>query len=159
MVGRWFMMFIGTFFSISPALVYWLAGYISFGGGQNVAGGVLHAITIGDIVAFTTLQSRLFFPIGQLLNVQIDIQGALALFDRIFEYLDLPLEITDRPGAKALKPEMVRGQIVFQDVSFTYQKAEHNGKNGNEPAPEIEEDKKQPGKRAFRERLISPGSR
>ncbi len=158
MVGRWFFMFIGTFFSVMPALVYWLAGYITFGGGFAHSG-ALHAITIGDIVAFTTLQSRLFFPIGQLLNVQIDIQGALALFDRIFEYLDLPLEITDRPGAKALKPEMVRGQIVFQDVSFTYQKAEQNGKNGNEPAPEIEEDKKQPGKRAFRERLISPGSR
>src|SRR5690348_12033005 len=125
MVGRWFFMFIGTFFSIMPALVYWLAGYITFGGGF-AHNGVLQAITIGDIVAFTTLQSRLFLPIGQLLNVQVDIQGALALFDRIFEYLDLPLEITDRPGAKALKPETVQGQIMFQDVSFTYQKAEKN---------------------------------
>ncbi len=120
MVGRWFMMFIGTFFSISPALVYWLAGYISFGGGQNVAGGVLHAITIGDIVAFTTLQSRLYFPIGQLLSVQVDIQGALALFDRIFEYLDLPLEITDKPGALPLKPEQVQGRLTFRNVNFSY---------------------------------------
>jgi ATP-binding cassette subfamily B protein len=157
MVGRWFFMFIGTFFSVMPALVYWLAGYITFGGGF-AHNGVLQAITIGDIVAFTTLQSRLFFPIGQLLNVQVDIQGALALFDRIFEYLDLPLEITDRPGAKALKPETVRGQIIFQDVSFTYQKAEKNGKNGNVPPPETEEDKKQPGKGTLREKLISPNT-
>jgi ATP-binding cassette subfamily B protein len=120
MVGRWFMMFIGTFFSISPALVYWLAGYITFGGGQGVAGGALHAITIGDIVAFTTLQSRLYFPIGQLLNVQVDIQGALALFDRIFEYLDLPLEITDKPGALPLKPEEVQGRLTFRGVNFRY---------------------------------------
>ncbi len=158
MVGRWFFMFIGTFFSVMPALVYWLAGYITFGGGFAHSG-VLHAITIGDIVAFTTLQSRLFFPIGQLLNVQVDIQGALALFDRIFEYLDLPLEITDRPGAKALKPETVRGQIIFQDVSFTYQKAEQNGKISVEPLSQTEEDSKQPEKSAFRERLISPSSR
>jgi ATP-binding cassette subfamily B protein len=121
MVGRWFMMFIGTFFSISPALVYWLAGYITFGGGAH-SGGFLHAITIGDIVAFTTLQSRLFFPIGQLLSVQVDIQGALALFDRIFEYLDLPLEITDRPGARALKPQETQGRLTFQGVSFSYSK-------------------------------------
>src|SRR5579859_205637 len=121
LVGRWFMMFVGTFFSVTPALVYWLAGYITFGPGAQ-SGGVLHAITIGDIVAFTTLQSRLFCPIGQLLSVQVDIQGALALFDRIFEYLDLPLEITDKPGALALKPETVEGRLVFRDVNFSYSK-------------------------------------
>lgn len=119
MIGRWFFMFIGTFFSITPALVYWLAGSITFGGLSHVP--FLRAITIGDIVAFTTLQSRLFFPIGQLLNVQVDIQGALALFDRIFEYLDLPLEITDEPGALALKPEEVRGHVAFRDVTFRYE--------------------------------------
>ena len=59
---------------------------------------------IGTLVAFTTLQSRLFFPIGQLLNVQVEIQGALALFDRVFEYLDMPHEITDKPDALALDP-------------------------------------------------------
>ena len=155
MVGRWFFMFIGTFFSVMPALVYWVAGYITFGGGF-AHNGVLHAITIGDVVAFTTLQSRLFFPIGQLLNVQVDIQGALALFDRIFEYLDLPLEITNRPGAKALKPATMQGQIAFQDVSFTYEKAEKNGAQGSEPQIKQEEDKKQPGKWLFRDRSLSP---
>ncbi|HEY7349992.1 MAG TPA: ABC transporter ATP-binding protein [Ktedonobacterales bacterium] len=141
MVGRWFMMFIGTFFSISPALVYWLAGYITFGGaGSN---SILHTITIGDIVAFTTLQSRLFFPIGQLLSMQVDIQGALALFDRIFEYLDLPLEITDKPGALALKPEAVQGRLAFRSVTFQYRKqtedeqannAANDQQNGQNPA-------------------------
>ena len=68
------------------------------------------APTAGDIVAFTTLQSRLFFPMGQLLNVQVEIQGSLALFDRIFEYLDLDPEITDAPDAIALEPaEVARG--------------------------------------------------
>ena len=62
------------------------------------------APTIGDIVAFTTLQSRLFFPLGQLLNVQVEIQGALALFDRIFEYLEMDPEIVDAPDAVALEP-------------------------------------------------------
>ncbi|HLW02268.1 MAG TPA: ABC transporter ATP-binding protein [Ktedonobacterales bacterium] len=123
MVGRWFMMFVGTFFSISPALVYWLAGYITFGGGSH-SGGVLQAITIGDIVAFTTLQSRLYFPIGQLLSMQVDIQGALALFDRIFEYLDLPLEIVDKPDALALQPEAMQGKVTFRDVTFQYRKDE-----------------------------------
>src|SRR5213082_3507737 len=76
--------------------------------------------TIGDIVAFTTLQSRLFFPIGQLLNVQVEIQGAFALFDRIFEYLDLPIEITDRPNAIALTSDRVEGYVAYDDVSFRY---------------------------------------
>jgi len=61
------------------------------------------SISLGGIVAFTTLQSRLLFPIGQLLNIQIDVQGALALFDRIFEYLDLPLKFTISPKPYNLK--------------------------------------------------------
>jgi len=113
MVGRWFFMIVGTVFSITPALVYWLAGYLSINGAPS-------APTIGDIVAFTTLQSRLFFPLGQLLNVQVEVQGALALFDRIFEYLDLPVEIEDAPNAVALEADKVRGRIRFRHVSFRY---------------------------------------
>jgi ATP-binding cassette subfamily B protein len=116
MVGRWFFMSISTFFSIMPALVYWLAGYLSFGRGHPVTG----AVTVGTLVAFTTLQSRIFFPIGQLLSVQVELQGALALFDRIFEYLDMPHEITDRPGAIRLEPGSVRGEVAFDDVTFRY---------------------------------------
>ena len=113
MVGRWFFMIIGTIFSITPAFVYWLAGYLAI---QNDP----TAPTIGDIVAFTTLQSRLFFPLGQLLNVQVEIQGALALFDRIFEYLEMDPEIVDAPDAVALDPTAVRGSVRLRDVSFRY---------------------------------------
>jgi ATP-binding cassette, subfamily B, bacterial len=113
MVGRWFFMIIGTIFSITPAFVYWLAGYLTIQGDPS-------APTIGDIVAFTTLQSRLFFPLGQLLNVQVEIQGALALFDRIFEYLEMDPEIVDAPDAVALDPTRVTGRVRFHDVSFRY---------------------------------------
>jgi len=113
MIGRWFFMFIGVFFSITPAIVYLVAGL-------QIIHNTHAAITLGGIVAFTTLQSRLFFPIGQLLNIQVDVQGALALFDRIFEYLDLPIEIQDKPKALRLKVNEVRGEINFNDVSFTY---------------------------------------
>jgi ATP-binding cassette subfamily B protein len=113
MVGRWFFMIVGTVFSITPAFVYWLAGWLSFNGDPS-------APTIGDIVAFTTLQSRLFFPLGSLLNVQVEIQGALALFDRIFEYLDLDPVIVDAPDAIDLAAQPVAGRIRFRGVSFTY---------------------------------------
>jgi ATP-binding cassette subfamily B protein len=113
MVGRWFFMIVGTVFSITPAFVYWLAGWLAINGDPS-------APTIGDIVAFTTLQSRLFFPLGQLLNVQVEIQGALALFDRIFEYLELDPVIVDAPDAIDLAATPVAGRIRFRDVSFTY---------------------------------------
>jgi ATP-binding cassette subfamily B protein len=112
MIGRWFFMFIGIFFSITPAIVYLVAG-------TQIIRNPL-SFSIGGIVAFTTLQSRLFFPVGQLLSIQVDVQGALALFDRIFEYLDLPIEIQNKPKALQLKVNNVRGEINFKDVSFTY---------------------------------------
>src|SRR5438128_6712508 len=134
MIGRWFFMFIGIFFSITPAIVYLVAGT------QIIHNPVNTSISLGGIVAFTTLQSRLFFPIGQLLNIQIDVQGALALFDRIFEYLDLPIEIKDKPKALQLKANDVRGEINFKDVSFTYKNDDYGllkviarpEQNGNE---------------------------
>jgi ATP-binding cassette subfamily B protein len=112
MIGRWFFMIIGTFFSITPAFVYWYAGLQIIGGNA--------ALTIGDIVAFTALQSRLFFPLGQMLNVQVEIQVAFALFDRIFEYLDLPVDIADRQDAVTLDPKQARGHVSFRHVSFRY---------------------------------------
>jgi ATP-binding cassette, subfamily B, bacterial len=113
MVGRWFFMIIGTIFSITPAFVYWLAGTLAINHDRS-------APTIGDIVAFTTLQSRLFFPLGQLLNVQVEIQGALALFDRIFEYLEMDPGIVDAPDAIELRSDTIQGRIRFRDVSFRY---------------------------------------
>ena len=112
MAGRWFFAIIGTFFAITPAFVYWYAGVQIIGGGA--------ALTIGDVVAFTTLQARLFFPLGQMLNVQVELQRAMALFDRIFEYLDLPVDIAEREGAIAFDPERVQGRVAYSHVSFQY---------------------------------------
>jgi ATP-binding cassette subfamily B protein len=118
MVGRWFFMIVGTIFSITPAFVYWLAGYLAINHASN-------APTVGDIVAFTTLQSRLFFPMGQLLNIQVEIQGGLALFDRIFEYLEMQPSIVDAADAVDLDAAPVRGRIRFDHVSFAYPAAAH----------------------------------
>jgi ATP-binding cassette subfamily B protein len=93
-----------------PALVYWFAGYTIAQGNA--------AITIGTVVAFTTLQTRLFFPLQSLLSVGIDIQTSLALFHRIFEYLDLPVDIAEREDAYEL--DDVRGELRFEGVSFGY---------------------------------------
>src|SRR5918992_407319 len=108
MAGRWVMASIQTSFSVMPALVYWFAGQPFLGA----------SISLGTVVAFTTLQTRLFFPVGSLLTVQIDVQTSLALFDRIFEYLDLPMEIRERPDAKPLPA--CRGDISFERVWFRY---------------------------------------
>jgi ATP-binding cassette subfamily B protein len=112
MAGRWRMASVQMSFAIMPAAVYWFAG-------QSIAGGS-HAISIGTLVAFTTLQTRLFFPIQSLLSVGVDVQSSLALFDRIFEYLDLPVDISEREGAVRLDPTTVRGAISFHDVGFAY---------------------------------------
>ena len=116
MVGRYFFAMIGIFFSITPAIVYLVAGLViqKQGIGQTT-------IQAGTIAAFTTLQSRLFFPIGQMLQVSVEIQASMALFDRIFEYLDMPLEIEDSPDAVALPKGAVGGGVAFRDVSFRYE--------------------------------------
>jgi len=128
MIGRWFFMFISTFFSIMPAVVYLVAG-LQIINKQSIFG---VGMTFGTIVAFTTLQSRIFMPLGQLLQVQVDIQGALALFDRIFEYLDIPVDIQDAPHARVLKPEQIRGEVTFKDVSFTYKRDDTSQARGSE---------------------------
>jgi ATP-binding cassette subfamily B protein len=116
MVGRGFFSLVQIFFSITPAFVYLLGGFLLLHGGYSGSAAEL----TGTIVAFTTLQSRLFFPMGQLLNVNVEIQSSLALFDRIFEYLDLEREITDRDGAIELDHSEVRGEVRLRDVWFRY---------------------------------------
>jgi len=108
MTGRWMMAAIQMTFAVMPALVYWFAGWTQARGTA--------VISIGTLVAFTTLQTRLFFPIGSLLGVQLDVQSSLALFDRIFEYLDQPIDIVD--GTREL--ERPRGDVAFEDVCFRY---------------------------------------
>ena len=112
MAGRWVMASIQMSFAIMPALVYWFAGWSYASGGE--------AISLGTLVAFTTLQTRLFFPIGSLLSVGIDVQTSLALFDRVFEYLDLPVDIEERPDALDLRQRATSGRVELYGVSFRY---------------------------------------
>ena len=109
MAGRWVMAAIQTSFAIMPAAVYWF-------GGLALAHGS-HAVSVPTLVSFTTLQTRLFFPVGSLLGVGLDVQTSLALFDRIFEYLDQPIDIAERPNARELKRA---GDVEFEHVSFRY---------------------------------------
>jgi ATP-binding cassette subfamily B protein len=113
MAGRWRMSTVQMSFAIMPALVYEFAGLTIASGSST--------ITLGTVVAFTTLQTRLLFPIGSLLNVSLDVQTSRALFDRIFEYLDLPVDITERPDAVDVDPSSVRGEVRFEDVVFRYE--------------------------------------
>ncbi|HKO26553.1 MAG TPA: ABC transporter ATP-binding protein, partial [Solirubrobacteraceae bacterium] len=110
MAGRWMMATIQFAFSAQPAIIYWLAG-------QSFLG---NTITIGTVVAFTTLQTRLLFPIQSLLGVQTDVQSSLALFDRIFEYLDLPVDIVEAADPVDLRPDELLGEVRFEGVSFRY---------------------------------------
>ena len=110
MAGRWRMASIQMSFAIMPAAVYWFAG-------QSIAHGG-HALSIGTVVAFTTLQTRLLFPLQSLLSVGLDVQTSLAMFARIFEYLDLPVDIAEDPNPVELRD--VRGDVVFEDVCFRY---------------------------------------
>jgi ATP-binding cassette subfamily B protein len=109
MAGRWVMSAIQMSFSIMPAAVYWFGG-LALAHGSN-------AISIPTLVAFTTLQTRLFFPVGSLLGVGLDVQTSLALFDRIFEYLDQPVDIEEKPDAVTT---VEAGDVVFDHVSFGY---------------------------------------
>jgi ATP-binding cassette subfamily B protein len=119
MVGRGFFALVQIFFSITPAFVYLVGGYLFL---RGRIGGEANQL-VGTIVAFTTLQSRLFFPMGQLLNVNVEVQSGLALFDRIFEYLDLEHDIVDRDGALEIAPEEVRGRVSYEDVWFRYDRS------------------------------------
>ncbi len=110
MAGRWRMSTVQMAFAIMPAAVYWYAGY-------NIVNNH-HPISIGTVVAFTTLQTRLLFPMQQLLGVGLEVQTSLALFGRIFEYLDLPVDIVERPDARPLGK--VQGDVRIEDLWFRY---------------------------------------
>lgn len=123
LIGRYFFAVVGTFFSITPALVYLVAGWVTRSHAGAVAGtgaGAAGLLSAGTIVAFTTLQSRLFFPIGSMLQVGPNIQSSMALFERIFEYMDMPVEIANAPDALDLAPSDVEGRVTFDDVWFRY---------------------------------------
>ena len=114
MVGRSFFAVVSTFFSITPALTYLVGGLAN-------AHGTSPHVTAGTLVAFTALQTRLFFPVGQMLQVSTEVQSSLALFERIFHYLDLEHDIVDTDGARAIAKEDVRGDVRFRHVRFRYE--------------------------------------
>src|SRR5579859_5219567 len=108
MIGQGFFAVVQAFLSITPAAIYLIAGLL-------IAHG--HPVSAGTIVAFTTLQTRLYFPIGQLLQVSVELRSSLALFDRVFEYLDVTPDIVDAPDAVGL-PGL--GAVALRDVHFRY---------------------------------------
>ena len=113
LVSRAFFAVVSTFFSITPVLVYLVAGLELSHGNQS--------LSAGTIVAVTTLQARLFQPIAQTLTTATEVSGSIALFHRVFDYLDLKPDITDRPGARPLAVADVRGEVSLHNVWFTYQ--------------------------------------
>ena len=111
MIGQGFYAIVQSFLSITPAAVYLIAGLL-------LAHGT--AISAGTVVAFTTLQTRLYFPIGQLLQVSVELRSSLALFDRIFEYLDVVPDIVDAPDAVDLPVISSGGRVALREVYFRY---------------------------------------
>ena len=125
MMGNGFFSLVMAFLSFSPAAIYLLAGYMMSGSGPSF-------VTAGTIIAFTTLQSRMYFPVGRLLQVSVEIQSSLALFERIFGYLDLRQEITDSPAARPLPKDDIAGEITFDSVRVNYRQ----GPGGREEEPD-----------------------
>ena len=125
MTGQSFFAVVQTFFGVTPAVVYLVAGLEL---ARNTS------ISAGTIVAFTTLQTRLIFPVIQLLRVSLDVQTSLALFTRIFEYLDLRPAITDQPGALAVPLADVRGEVRLEGVWFRYPGQGESGQRGSDAA-------------------------
>ena len=111
MTGQWFFGIVSAFMAVTPALVYLVAGLLITGGST---------LSAGTLVAFSTLQARLLWPTVSLMRVALDVQTSLALFRRIFEYLDLQPAIVDRPGAARLDPATTRGHVELEDVWFAY---------------------------------------
>ena len=133
MIGHTFFAVVMTFLSISPAAIYLLAGYLmSDGGGPSM-------VSAGTIIAFTTLQSRLYFPVGRLLQVSVELQSSMALFERIYGYLDLKQDIVDSPDAKPLDIQRVSGQITFDSVRVNYNRSyDYLGGDSEDGVAELE---------------------
>ncbi len=110
MSGQWFFAMVQIFLAIIPAVIYICAAWLMF---QSVA------VTAGTIVAFTTVQARLMWPLLGLMRVALDLQTSQALFARIFEYLDLHPAISDAPNAHPVDARRV-GRVEFDDVVFSY---------------------------------------
>ena len=110
MAGRWFFMIISTFSSIGPMLLYLVGGILMMNYGQD--------ITVGDITVMVALLGRMYGPVNQLLNIQVEWIRSMAMFTRIFEYFDLPVEIENAPDA--VTPDSCDGSVAFSHVDFSY---------------------------------------
>ena len=113
MAGRWFRVVLTTFTSIGPMLLYLAGGILMMKYDSN--------ITIGDISVLVALLGRMYMPVNSLLNIQVDWIRSMALFTRIFDYFDIPVEIKNAPDA--ITPETVTGNVVFEHVGFSYDKS------------------------------------
>ena len=113
MTGQSFFTVMQIFFSLAPVVVYLISGYL-------IAGTTTPDISAGTVVAFTTLQFRLYFPIVNLMEVSVELQSSMALFERIFRYLDIRPDIEDRPDAVDMDPRYVRGRLTFDSVKLSY---------------------------------------
>jgi ATP-binding cassette subfamily B protein len=133
LVGRWFFLGLGIASAIGTALIYWAGGFFVLRG----------AITVGTIVAFAAYLTRLYGPISSLSNVQVQFAQSMVSFERVFEYLDLPVEIEDRP--EAIELQRVQGHVRFEDVSFSYLA---RGKLPVQPNAEPIEDEEKPAEAA-----------
>ncbi|MFE4607297.1 NovA family novobiocin export ABC transporter [Streptomyces niveus] len=120
MAGRWRMSVIGIVMAAMPAVIYWAAGFVLQSGGT--------VVSIGTLVAFVSLQQGLFRPAVSLLATGVQMQTSLALFQRIFEYLDLPADITEPERPVAL--DKVRGEVRFDGVDFSYEEKDGNTLHG-----------------------------
>ena len=120
LAGRWRMASLSVIFAAIPAVIYLAAGLPVTAG----------AVSIGTLIAFTTLQNTLFRPITGLLNTGVSVVSSLALFARIFEYLDLPVEVDEPAHPVRVDPAQVTGHVRFEDVSFAYPGADRPAVTG-----------------------------
>ena len=129
MTGQAFFTVMQIFFSIAPVAVYLIAGYLLTGSGEL-------GMTSGTLIAFVTLQFRLYFPIVTLMDNSVEIQSSMAMFERIFRYLDIEPDIEDRPNAVAVDPRAVRGHVVFDSARLTYARDDEppSGRDGDAPS-------------------------
>ena len=119
MTGQTFFVVMQTFFTMAPAVVWLIGGYILTGGNNT--------LTLGDIVAFTAIQTRLLFPLAGLFNRGVEISSSIALFDRIFEYLDIDPKIKDPANPVEMNPATGRGESAYRTVGFRYESVKSNG--------------------------------
>lgn len=125
LAGRWFIMTISIYATIGPMLIYFYGGYLFIHG----------ELSIGSIIAFVSLLTRMYGPATNLSNVHIDITRSFALFDRIFEYFDKEQEITDKPDAREIN--IMKGQVQFKNVHFSYNLKESSSESGCDTAGSV----------------------